>query len=289
MAYIDTDLEVRSSYKANQIPSVNEVYNGALAEHAEFADFDDIELKEIIYGALQRVVEFERKSRESLDISREEAENIGTVWIFSGTGSYDEPFKAKDNPSLMTKAWMGGFDRKRIDRGVYLVRKIAEIRSGQDASKGSIANHQVRKEQTKELIAEYGPTIVYNGYPADTEFAESLLDRIGGIIPREKVKIIHGDLKVTTDQVKTFDYPDGREARDKEIVVVSHAPHLATRVLHIANLYKPFVDDAIPYLFPVPSPENGRREFALMEIRGLLYYIYMKNDASKDPHPYKLI
>jgi hypothetical protein len=259
-----------------------------LAEHPEFEEVGEDRLRAIIDATLGRIALFEAAARRRLAISPEVAENIGTIWVLSGTGSYDERFKGEDPPCFRDKLWMGGFDRARLSRGALLARKIAEVRSGRSAVRGTMDNLPVRKAATKELIAQYGPAIVYNGYPCETEFVEKLLDRDGIVMPKEKVKIIHADLKVTTDQVRTFTYPDDPSARDKEVAILTHAPHLA-RVLHMANRYKPFAEGAVPYVAPVATPDAGRRDFALMETRGLLYYTYLRHDAAEKPHSYELL
>ncbi len=272
------------------LPSVDEVYQSAIGEHPEFVEHGEDVLKGIIFGALERIDQLEEEARMPLTISPETAENVETIWIFSGTGSYDERFKPEDNPRLQVTPWLGGMDRARLSHGARIARKIAEVRSGQaDVTRGPLGDFESRIERTRKLIAEFGPTIVYNGYLVETRNAEDVLGRDGLIIPAEKAKILHADLKFTSDQFTNFEYADTPGAKIKDVVIVSHAPHLGGRITNIAKKYDPFTEGSVPYLSPVPTPVEGRREFAMMEARGLLWYIYGKGDAAGAPHTYRLL
>lgn len=271
------------------LPTVDEVYQSALAEHQEFASFDQSEIFSLIGSTLGRIAMLEDVAHQPLQPSRSAADNIGTIWVHSGTGNYDQPFKPEDNPRLKVNPWMGGWDHARWSRAALLARKIAEARSGQSIAGGPISDRSVQLEETKQLIAEYGPTIVYSGYPAETTFAEKLLQRSGIIMPENKVKILHGDLKTTPDAIRTFEYPDDPAARQKEVAIISHAPHLGARTLHFIQHYQPLTEGSKPYMVPVATPEEGRKEFALMETRGLLYHAYITGLADKEPAPYQLL
>jgi hypothetical protein len=112
-------------------PSAEAVYESALAEHPEYADFPADRLFEIIERSLGRIAIFEEEARKPLDISAEVAEKIGAVRIHSGVGNYDMPIKEDDNPRLI-KSWAHWADRRRIDHAVRIARKVAEVRSGYD-------------------------------------------------------------------------------------------------------------------------------------------------------------
>jgi hypothetical protein len=271
------------------LPTVTDVYESAAAEHTEFLDMPEDALKAVIEGALTRVLSFEEAARQPLTISPEAAEDIDTIWVLSGTGTYDAPFKPQDNPLLFGIPWMGGFDRARIGHAARIARKIAELRSGQQLEAGSLGGLESRKEATKEMIAEYGPNIVYNGYRSETEFAERLFDRPGMIIPKERVKIIHDDLHVTADQIRTFEYPNDPESKNKGVAIISHAAHVGARVMHMLSHYRPFTEGTVPYIAPLPTPDAGRRDYALMEARGLLYYVFLRQQAAVKPHQYQLL
>lgn len=53
--------------------------------------------------------------------------------------------------------------------------------------------------------------------------------------------------------------------------------------------FQPLTDGSKPYMVPVATPETGRREFALMETRGLLAHAYISGFAAEEPHMYQLI
>lgn len=271
-------------------PSIADVYASAVQEHPEYGDLPIDYLHVLIGRTLTRINAFEVAGRQPLEISKEAAENIGTIWVHSGTGNYDTPFKPEDNTRLRVNSWMGGWDRARMSHAVHLARRIAEIRSGEVIEPGPMSELPMRLEKTKDLIAEYGPTLFYSGYPAETQFAESLLDRAGMIIPKNKVHILHQELKHTPDAIKTFVYANAAD-QSKEVAIVSHAPHLGARILHMMELYRPLTDGSVPYMAPVATPEAGRAKFALMETRGLLYYALLADPllAATEPHPYQML
>jgi hypothetical protein len=268
---------------------VEEIYDSAVDEHPEFLTrcVED-ELRRFIGEEILRIDVFEDVAREPLVVSREVADDIGAIKIHSGVGSYDEPFKPEDNPRLLDIGWMQWFDRRRIDHGVRLARKIAEARSGYVIRDQSFSNIADQREETKRLIAEYGPYLIYNGYPVETAKAEDVLARSGGIIPKEKAIIIHGNPKNTVEAARAMEFPDYAVEGGKQIAIVTHAPHLA-RVLHIMGEYPFLPEGSVPYIAPLPTPETGRTEFALMEIRGMLNYIFLDHDASKDAHQYQTL
>jgi hypothetical protein len=74
----------------------------------------------------------------------------------------------------------------------------------------------------------------------------------------------------------------------KQVAIVTHAPHM-DRVLHIMQSHPYLPDGSIPYVAPLPTPEAGRREFSNMEVRGMLFYVYLQQDASEEPHPYQVV
>lgn len=274
------------------LPMAEEVLESAYQEHPEYADFDADFLHGMVDQALTRIALFNASGRSPLHVTEEDAANIGTIWVLSGTGSYDSRFKPQDNPKLIEKPWMGGWDRARLSRGALLARKIAEARSGVSLESGAPSDIDRRKQQTRELIAEYGPELVYNGYPCEMDNLEQLLERPGIIIPREKVTILHGEeLKITADQVRTFRYPDVPGIQDKEVAIVSHAAHLGARVLHMLEHYKPLGEGRVPYMSPIAMPAEGLHEAATMEPRGLLFYALLADPAvaATEPHPYQLL
>ncbi len=94
------------------------------------------------------------------------------------------------------------------------------------------------------------------------------------MIAADKVHIPATSIANTVDQVKTFVLPESLHLAGGEIGLVSHAPHLV-RTLHMLNRYQVIPEDMKIRLFPLKSPKEGREEYTTMEVRGLLYYIYL--------------
>jgi hypothetical protein len=270
-------------------PSAEAVYESALAEHPEYADFSADRLFEIIERSLGRIAIFEEEARKPLTISPEVAEKIGAVRIHSGVGNYDMPIKEDDNPRLI-KSWARWADRRRIDHAVRIARKVAEVRSGYKLAAHPTKDKYTMREETRELIREFGPYVIYSGYPSETNKAEEVLDRPDTIIPREKAIIVHGNPKNTVDGSKMMakEFPSESLKDGKQAVIVTHAPHLE-RVLHIMSKHPYLPAGSIPYVAPVATSPEGQAESALMETRGILYYTLLKDEAGEEPHPYQLL
>ena len=91
------------------------------------------------------------------------------------------------------------------------------------------------------------------------------------------------------DQIKTIRLPEDFDIERDELAIVSHAPQLA-RIVRMINRYKPFPEGTKIRLLPVPTPEGGKAEYALMETRGILYYTFLSpdRDTTKEPFPYSV-
>jgi len=276
---------------------IDEVYDSAVLEHPEFAGMDPMELRTFIGRSLGQIAMFEAAARQPLEVTPEDADRIAIVKIHSSTGSYDEAFKQEDNPRLRSdKPWLAWFDRQRVLQGIRLVRKVAEVRSGYTVtlpSNYTEADVMQARAETKEQIAAYGPAIMYSGYPVETQKAEEVLRRPGGVIPEEKALIIHGNPHNTVEGaqllVDAFEKYDHLLEGRRQIAIVTHAPHLE-RVLHIMDKY-PYLPAGsnVPFVSPVATPEAGVHDFATMEARGLLYYAWLADTASKEQHQFQTL
>lgn len=260
------------------------------------------EALEIVRASLGRMAEFEsaadKDKADGLKISREVAERIGSIWIFSGVGTYDKPVKTErtidgkkyrgDNDKLKDKKFLHWSNRRRISEGVLLARRIAEARSGKKIEAVSFNELPEQREEIKKLIAEYGPYIIFGGYDIENIEAQELMDRETSVIPAEKMKIAKRKdgipMETTPDQIKYYESPE--DVRDKEVAFVSDGTHL-NRILHIAQKFPQNLPPGKPVnLFPARTPEYGRQEFADMEAKGLLAYIYRYQSAATEPYPY---
>jgi hypothetical protein len=274
---------------------------------------DRTEAFDMLRSSLERMADFEALAdadrTNNLKISPEVAEKIGSIWLFSGVGTYDKRIKDEriidgrkydgDNPAFADKPFMLGSNRRRILQGVWLARRIAEARSGKTIEPASIENLHEQREAIKKLIAEYGPYIIFGGYPIENIEAEELLDQERTVMPKEKVRIATRPdgipMATTTDQLKYFESP--QEVQDMDIAFVSDGTHL-NRILHIAGKFPEHLPKGKPVnLFPSQTPdtgknltgepfEHGRENFADMEAQGLLAYYYNFKVAEKEPYPY---
>lgn len=115
----------------------------------------------------------------------------------------------------------------------------------------------------------------------ENSVVESVFLREGVVIPREKVIIPDVEINNTADQIETFKWPEQVD-RGKAIALVSHSPHLA-RVVALINHFKPFPEGTRVYFFPVPTPQEGKEQYAQMEISGLLHNIFILRISDLNP------
>ena len=256
---------------------IEAIYRTAIHEHTLLRDIPPLTLKQIIAAELHRIGLFEKAAHEDelghMMISREMAQNIGAVWAIAGTGTYREPVTIVDNPLLRDKPWAMWMDKHRIDRAVGLIKQLTVLRT-------EVAT------DLESAIAENGPYFIYNGYNFQNAVLEEVITH-EALLPKAKVRIISGDLKITVDQIKSFALPSDKALKGKGIAIVSHAPHLC-RIVHMIERYQPFPVGTPLYLFPLPTPDLGKDEFSFMEIKGLLYYIFVAKDASEEAYPYRI-
>ncbi len=261
---------------------IEKIYKDALAEHPEFGKIKKEKIIAIIGKELERIASFEaaaeRDAKHGFAIDPKTANRIGAIWVFSGPGTYEKRFKNGDK--FEKYPWAAWMDKIRLNHAASLAKKIAEIKSGVASPKDPA--------KTRKMIAEYGPYIVYNGFLEENSAFERMLERGGAILPAEKVKIIHAKLETTVDQIRTFELPDDPSVNDKEVALVSHAPHL-DRILHMLPQYDVLQRGSKPFLFPVPTPQAGKEQFAAMEIRGLLYRIFLTKDATEKSYSYTVL
>ncbi len=261
----------------NDTARIEAIYRTATHEHTLLRDIPAVKLKQIIATELNRIDIFEKAALADMAgqmvISSKLAQSIGAVWAIAGTGTYREPVTIADNPLLREKPWAMWMDKHRIDRALALIKQLTafctEVEGG-----------------IQSAIRDNGPYLIYNGYNFQNAILEDAL-RQDELMPNSKVKIINGDLKITVDQVKSFALPNDKSLAGKGVAIVSHAPHLC-RIIHMIERYQPFPAGTPLYLFPLPTPESGKDEFSFMEIKGLLYYIFVARDASEAAYPYSI-
>jgi len=243
----------------------------------------------------------DRDRDNGLHISRETAEPIENVWIFSGVGTLrsavKNPDRAKnykgDNPALI-KEFLKWGNRRRFLQGMLAAQRIAEARSGKPLPGnliGESAEDIGRAAVVRDFMREHGPFITFGGFFQENDEIKELLSQPGtGIAPEKFVMVEPGpgepEWKTTTDQVKHFQEP--RETRGMRVALVSDDIHL-NRILHIAGRFHAHLSEGMPlYLFPSALPASGRREYEDMELQGLLAYVYRDQVAAAEPYPYTL-
>ena len=266
---------------------VDRAYATALGQHESYASISEEELKGFIkeilleIDSLETVAERDRVPSRSLP--PEFARDIGAVWTFSGPGTYDHPVK---NDRYKNYPWAAGMDRARLNYTDQIARFIAESNTGVSL-KGPLSSLAERKEKTKEAIRAAGPTIIYNGTKVENDTVKDVLTREGIIIPAERVSTIREGIDTTVDQIKGFVLPEHALEVEKMLALVSHAPHLS-RIVRILNRYKPLPEGTKVILLPLPTPAEGKEEYARMETVGILYYMYLSktHDATRDSYPY---
>lgn len=259
----------------------------------------------MLSAALQRMKWFEaaadRDRANGLQISRETAETIENVWIFSGVGTLRKPVKEPDpeknykgdNPALI-KEFLKWGNRRRILQGMWVAQRIAEARSGKQipgSLMGDSPADYERAEEVRDFMRAYGPIITFGGFFQENDEAKTERARPTNGIPPEKFQIVEPapgepEWKTTTDQVKHYQEPQA--VRGKTAACVSDDIHL-NRIVHIAGRFHEHLPAGTPlYLFPSALPEYGRLEYEDMELQGLLAYVYRDRVAAAEPYPYTL-
>ena len=268
---------------AERMRFAERIYHAALKEHAGFKEIPELQIKEVISTALEEIDVLEAAADKELaltSLTPEIARNISALWIFSGPGTYDEPVK---EDRYKQYAWAKGMDRARLSYGAWLARKISEQVSGETLH-GPVEDATQRIQDAKEMIAAHGPTILYNGTELENSVVKDVLMRDGIVIPSEKVRVLGEGISNTVDQIRSFALPEELHWQGGDIGIISHAPHLM-RILHMLNRYQPLPKDMAVRLFPLASPKEGREEYAEMEIKGLLYYLYLGKNATEESYP----
>ncbi len=281
------------------LPTIEDVIAEAYSDRQNKGDLLDRigeeEARKFIGKCISMIGNFEEVSDYSaqerlLPKDAEEANKIKIIWVLSGPGYYGQPFK---DDRYKDKPWARWMDRNRAHRGVWLARRLTELKIGQKLPNdpGVI----------KQAILQDGPYIIYNGRNDENREMRRALTDEKALIPPEKVFIMDEGIDNTVDQVTGFRLPLGTEMEHGDLIaLVTHSPH-ALRTLHmiqrINELQKdnashnlldfPISDESILKISPVRTPATGLTEYATLEICGLLHYAYydQTRPASKIPFP----
>lgn len=234
---------------------VAEVFKDAPLQLGKFRSVDVARLEAVTSRALTLVGQLEKVARRpNIPLLPDEAGKIKALWVLSGPGYFDEPFK---DDRYKKKPWARWMDRRRVGYALGLIRRLGH------------------------------PFLIYNGRDDENARVLTGLGRMG--VPQERVHIISAGIDNTLDQVRSFRLPEGVLLRPGDVIgIVSHAPHLA-RVMYMLAHYNEVVPPGVMVrLFPLPTPESGREEYARMEVRGILHHVFISHDAEEEPHPHTL-
>ncbi|MBI2017877.1 hypothetical protein HYS92_02395 [Candidatus Daviesbacteria bacterium] len=227
-----------------------------------------------------------------LNLNQEDADRIKAIWVISAPGTY---FKRNKKDRYANKEWAHWADRRRINYGFKVARRLAEIRAGREIT-GNIPSEL-------DLIRKYGPIIIYNGRSDENahliEAAKVPWFRIpeGLGYPPDRVSIINPvdhprfntEKYNLLDQIQTFSLPLNLQIQSgDEIGVVAHASQ-AVRVLYALEGSGAFPAGVMAWMFSLPTPDNGFPEYPTQEIRAMVYYRFIANPpvVGNRPYPYK--
>lgn len=261
------------------------ILEAARRENPQLQKVTETKLTKLIAQALVEIDRLEQVTKEhrrilaegKLPIPAESLIKLKALWVLSGPGLYRQPFKQdryKDKP------WAQFMGRHRLAYAGMLMRRIAEAISGETPTP---------RNSQKQLLVQHAPYLIFNGREDENVDVKTILAEEGAIIPLEKVWIPETPIDKTIDQVKRLTLPPELVIQSgDEIGIISHTPHLM-RVSHMLKRYKqflPFPPDTIIRAFPLATPLSAVPEYHNQEVRGLLYYIFVTNEATADPYPF---
>lgn len=228
-----------------------EIYKKALEEHEEFKKIPESEIKQVIETTLREIEEFENISNPELN------SKLKALWVFSGAGTYHGVVMGERYSKY---EWAKSMDRERLDYAIQLARVSKKV---------------------------YGnaPMIIYNGGDDQNVVLQEMLRNKDTDLLPEEITILGSGIKNTLDQIETFVLPENLYESEGEIGLISHAPQLM-RILHMLNKYQTTPKDMKIRLFPIKTSIEAKETYTTMEIKGLLYYLFIGENASVSAYPY---
>lgn len=200
------------------------------------------------------------------------------VVVLSGPGSVSKSLSGDKNDRYDHLEWSRKMDRARVRMGAHLVHEITAKRLGLETS-----------EVTHDDIIAHGPYLHYAGTEWENEqlkkaIAEGVINvPIKKLFTYDSITDPSGNtrpIRNTVDQIAGLRLPE----KIKKIALVDHSAHLV-RVLHIMGMYHDRLSGVDVQPFPIKAPSGGSAEYAEMELRGTLAYIYKYGQASTEPYP----
>lgn len=278
-------MELQLAQPETNLERIQVILEESRKENPQLQKVAETELTKLITQALGEIDRLEQAAREhrrilaesNLPIPVESLTKLKALWVLSGPGLYRQPFK---QDRYQDKPWAQFMGRHRLAHAGMLMRRIAEVISGEIP---------IARDAQKQLLLQHSPYLIFNGRQDENFDVQKVLAEEDAIIPQAKVWIPKIPIDKTIDQVKRLTLPPGLEIKpDDEIGVISHAPHLM-RVSHMLNRYKellPFPPNTIIRTFPLSTPSSGIPEYQNQEVRGLLYYCFITDEATAEPYSY---
>lgn len=278
--------EIDSSVNLKEIILETAKKVGGKYEISQLRQADPDEVDALVTNLLKMVTDFEelalRHRTTQLRIDTD------VVWDIAAAGIFAKgmPELPEDKDRYKDLPWSRGFERGRIRTSAVIARTIASLRSGKTAV-----------SLTREDYLEYAPYLIYAGTPEQQENVRTVLTTFSNQyrLPLEaRVHVVRGvknqdgsfrDVINSVDEVQAFELPEGIIPR--RMIIVSHAPHLV-RLLHImGKFHEDIPSKTIIQPYPIASPEKGKLDYTIMEVRGTLAAIYGTQTASSHPYPYQ--
>lgn len=279
-------MELQSTEPKTNQQRIQIILETARRENPQLQRVTEAELIKLIAQGLAEIDQLERAAKEhrrllaegKIPVPAESLIKLKALWVLSGPGLYRQPFK---EDRYRDKPWAQFMGRRRLAYAGMLMRRSAETLSGKTTT--------ISKDIQKQLLLQHAPFLIFNGREDENSDVRAVLAEEGTIVPVEKVWIPETPIDKTIDQVKRLTLPPELEIESgDEIAIISHSPHLM-RVSHMLSRYKqslPFPAGTIIKAFPLPTPSSGIPEYQNQEIRGLLYYVFISNEASAEAYPF---
>lgn len=221
----------------------------------------------------------------SFPYTAEEAAKIKAIWVKSAHGTYLMPTK---EDRFKGKPWAVNNDKERMDYGLGIARKLAELKSGQTLN----GNWQ----EDKELLREFGSTIIYAGrWDENRDIKIASADPLRYFpsdrpYPTENFFIVDGQIDNTADVIRNFRMPQTyHPMQGDEIAVVCHSPQAVRFLFMLQEIESHFPEQARVRIFPMQVPNGGFPEYPIQEIRGTVFYRFISNPQLVADNPYPWI
>jgi len=182
--------------------------------------------------------------------------------------------------------------RHRLTYAGLLMRRLAKAKAGIPSAALSQGVISPSTSDLRALVSTYAPFLFFNGQKGENQDVRSVLQEVGGIIPPERVIVYDQDrASGTLPQISSLEFPPPIKLQaGDEIGVITQAPHLA-RLGRLLNFHqdRPLLPPGVKFrALPLPSTAEGKVPHAGIEAIKILYYVFIVQQATKEPYPYKL-